>query len=148
MSPRRRAGDRGDGNRSFMIGLAITLILLLGLAAAFQPSIRIAFPRAPSGMEVQRTCIKYRKNFDKVVPQYLMPTFTTFYADSDFTFSNVTQSGEGCVSELYDQLSFYTFSEVSFIQYDTPFARILRNSGISLNLYVNGFHKIYSDFYL
>ncbi|MEM4497602.1 MAG: hypothetical protein QW692_02110 [Nitrososphaerota archaeon] len=53
MSPRRRAGDRGDGSRSFMIGLAITLILLLGLAAAFQPSIRIAFPRAPSGMEVQ-----------------------------------------------------------------------------------------------
>ncbi len=35
MSPRRRAGDRGDGSRSFMIGLAITLILLLGLAAAF-----------------------------------------------------------------------------------------------------------------
>jgi len=53
MGPRRRAGDRGDGDRSFMIGLAITLILLLGLAAAFQPSIRIAFPRAPSGMEVQ-----------------------------------------------------------------------------------------------
>ncbi len=53
MSPRRRAGDRGDGSRSFMIGLAITLILLLGLAAAFQPSIRIAFPQAPSGMEVQ-----------------------------------------------------------------------------------------------
>jgi len=50
MSPRRRAGDRGDGNRSFMIGLAITLILLLGLAAAFQPSIRIAFPQAPSDM--------------------------------------------------------------------------------------------------
>jgi len=54
MSPRRRAGGgRGDGSRSFMIGLAITLILLLGLAAAFQPSIRIAFPQAPSGMEVQ-----------------------------------------------------------------------------------------------
>jgi len=41
MSPRRRAGDRGDGSRSFMIGLAITLILLLGLAAAFFQVIQI-----------------------------------------------------------------------------------------------------------
>ncbi|MEM3815956.1 MAG: hypothetical protein QW341_03820 [Candidatus Bathyarchaeia archaeon] len=35
MSPRRRAGDRGDGNRSFAIGLAITLILPLGLDTTF-----------------------------------------------------------------------------------------------------------------